>query len=110
LPCPAGHAQFTAGPPRVGIFVMPDGISDGMLETLCTASVSARPDYARVTDFFTCLQGHAAAPNNMHKARAHAWLASRVEPGKRVGEAASAGYWPFADAAFADLWNFVRAM
>jgi hypothetical protein len=110
LPCPASHAQFAAGPPRVGVFIMPDGTSDGMLETLCTASVAARPEYACVTDFFTCLQGHGVMLNNMHKARAHAWLASQAESGKRVGEAAAAGYWPFADAAFADLWNFLQAM
>lgn len=69
LPCPAGHGQFAAGPPRVGVFIMPDGVGDGMLETLCCSSVSGQGSYICVNDFFACLQAHGALPNNMHKAR-----------------------------------------
>ncbi len=110
LPCPAGHGQFADGPPRVGVFIMPDGASDGMLESLCARAASAHPAYACVTEFFPCLHGHGRIPNNMHKAHAHAWLASCIEPGRSVGVAALAGYWPFANSAFAGLWNFLRAM
>lgn len=110
LVCPGAHGQFAPGSPRVGVFIMPDGTSDGMLETLCMNAVSSRSEYACVTSFFTCFQAHATLPNNIHKARAHVWLASRIEPDKRVGEAALAGYWPFAEPAFQDLWNFISAM
>ena len=110
LACPAGHALFSAGPPRVGVFIMPDGIADGMLETLCVSAASSLPEYACVTSFFACCQGHGAIPNNIHKARAHAFLASRVESDRRVGEAALAGYWPFAEPAFHPLWTFLQAL
>jgi len=41
------------------------------------------------------------------KARAHAYLASRPTPDKRVGEAAMNGYWPWDAPAFAPLLAFV---
>ena len=52
----------------------------------------------------------APSRTDLHKARAHAWLASRVEPDKRVGEAAQAGYWPWGADAFLDLWSFVGSL
>jgi hypothetical protein len=110
LSSPGAHGQFAAGLPRIGVFIMPDGASDGMLETLCIASVSTQPEFPCLTQFFACCQGHSVIPNNLHKARAHAWLSSRPEPDKRVGEAALAGYWPFANPAFAPLLSFLQAM
>ncbi len=110
LSCPAAHGQFAVGPPRVGVFIVPNGIDDGMLETLCVLSVSALPEFPCVDAYFQCLQGHQIVPNNLQKARAHAWLASRLEPDKRVGEAAQAGYWPWDAEAFQDLWSFIRSL
>jgi len=110
LSSPAAHGQFAAGSPRIGIFIMPDGASDGMLETLCITSVSTQAEFPCLTQFFACCQSYTVLPNNLHKARAHAWLASRPDPDKRVGEAALSGYWPFANPAFAPLWSFLQAM
>lgn len=110
LPCPTVHGQFAAGPPRVGVFIIPNGVDDGMLESLCLLSVTASPGFSCLDDYFQCLQGHGAVPNNMHKARAHAWLASRPEPDRRVGEAAQAGYWPWDSDAFKDLWAFIGSL
>ena len=81
-----------------------------MLETLCLLSVATLPEFPCVDGYLQCLQGHGAVPNNLHKARAHAWLASRLEPDKRVGEAAQAGYWPWDADAFRDLWSFIGAL
>src|SRR3954466_13523516 len=58
LPCPAAHGQFADGPPRVGVFVVPDGIDDGMLETLCLRSASTSAGFPCVDAYFQCLQGH----------------------------------------------------
>ena len=110
LTSPSNHAEFSIGPPRAGVFIMPDGVSDGMLESLCLASVVANPEMRCVEDYFACCLKAGAIPNNLPKAHAHAWLASRVEPDKRVGEAAKAGYWPFASKAFDNLWQFLRAI
>lgn len=46
-------------------------------------------------------------PYNMAKAKVHTFLASRIEPDKRLGEAAQAGYWPFNDPVFDPLKNFI---
>ncbi len=110
LSSPGAHGQFAEGAPRVGVFIVPNGTDDGMLETLFVHSVSTRPEFTCVDAYFQCLLTHQIAPRNLHKARAHAWLASRPEPDKRVGEAAQAGYWPWNSRAFDDLWAFLRSM
>jgi len=110
LSCPAAHGQFAHGPPRVGVFIVPNGTDDGMLETLCLDSVSTLPEFPCVEAYFQCLRSHQVAPKSLHKARTHAWLASRPEPDRRVGEAAQAGYWPWDSQAFDDLWVFLRSM
>jgi len=108
IPVPAGHAAFSTGSPRAGIFIVPDGRNDGMLESLCLAAVGEQPEYSCVDDYFDCLATHAIRPNNVDKARVHAYLASRIEPDRRLGEAAQAGYWPWESTAFAPLVKFVR--
>jgi hypothetical protein len=107
---PSAHGEFADGDPRVGIFIVPNGIDDGMLETLCLASVSAGPEFECVNRYFECLQVHQIVPTHHHKARAHAWLASQPKPGLRVGEAADAGYWPWDSPVFSALWSFIRLL
>ena len=46
-------------------------------------------------------------PNNLSKARVQAFLSSRIEPGKRLGEAAEAGYWPFNNPVFNPIKDFL---
>lgn len=105
LPVPAGHAAFAPGPPRVVVFVMPDGRSDGMLETLCASAVLGDPATPCVQAYFGCLNqvGISHLPRNTDKASVRVFLASRPEPDKVVGQAAQAGYWPWAAPAFAPL-------
>ena len=43
LPQPPGHGLFTPGSLSVGVFVMPDGAADGMLETLCLHRLPDNP-------------------------------------------------------------------
>ena len=108
LPHPAGPGQIAAGPPRIGVFLLPDNMRPGMLEDLCLDA--AQPDAAMpcVDDFFQCVQQKASRqPNNRSKARVHAWLSSQVEPGKRLGEAAKSGYWPWNSPAFDPLKQFL---
>lgn len=74
-------------------------------------SAGAQNGFACVGGFFNCLSAAGVTPpTNMHKAQAQAWLASRPEPGKRLGEAAHASYWIWTDAAFSPLWAFIRQM
>jgi len=112
IPVPEQHGAFCDGPPRVAIFIMPDGTSDGMLEDLCLRSVAADPALACVDRYFSCLSEINMAPRVVAraKARLHVFLASRPEPDRRLGEAAKAGYFPWGDAAFATLVELLRAL
>ncbi len=114
LPSPITHGQFTtSGVPRIGVFVMPDGTSDGILETLCVSAIQSEPATPCVRDFFKCLQtsnvpGHPHLPRNRDKAFTRVFLATRAEPDKLLGQAAQAGYWPWADAAFTAIIDLLR--
>lgn len=117
LPAPPPHGQFNQGTPKVGIWLMPDGVSIGMLEDLCFASVGADPAIACVNDFFTCVQATAnRQPRLLPKARIHAWLASlgtkpgQLDPDNRLGNAAKQGHWPFQAPAFTSLKAFLQQM
>ncbi len=107
---PQAHGVFTTGSRRTGVFIMPDGVNPGMLETLCMQSVTDTPRAKCVEGFLACLSENGLLPANKDKVRAHAWLAGQSEPGKRLGEAAEAGYWRFENPVFENLWNFLRAM
>lgn len=109
LAIPPGHAQFVSGKPRVGFFILPDGISEGMLETLCLRAVAADPAMPCIDEFFNCLTLRGVpAPQNPTKARTQAFLASRVSSKvDQVGRAAQASIWPWASDAFAEARQFL---
>ena len=81
-----------------------------MLETLCLRAVSHLTEHQCVDQYVQCLNDRNVIPKSLDKTRAQVWLASREVPGKRVGEATQAGYWPWNSDAFAELWSFVRAL
>jgi hypothetical protein len=111
LAVPPAHGQAAAGPPRVCAWIMPDGLRPGMLEDVCLDSVRADPAFVCLDDYFACaVRTSGRQPNNRAKASVHAWLAAEVEPDKRLGEAAEAGYWPWASAAFQPLIQFLQAL
>jgi hypothetical protein len=110
LPVPPSHSQPGAGSPRVCALIMPDGQRPGMLEDLCLDSVRPNPAFACVDSFFLCARQNGRQPNNLAKASVHAWLATEVEPDKRLGEAAEAGYWPWASPAFQPLIQFLQSL
>ena len=108
---PDSHGVFSAGALRVGVWIMPDGTRPGMLEDLCLESVDPDPATACVDAFMQCLAERIEEqPKSEPKARLHAFLASRPEPDRRLGEAAEAGYWPWDSRAFAPLKRFLSAL
>lgn len=117
LPVPAAPRQFATEVPggfpntdpiRVGTFILPGDNVPGMLEDLCLASVQTAPGVECVDDYLSCIEQAAGrVPDNLAKARVHAWLASRERPGLRLGEAAEKGYWPWESAAFDQIKQFI---
>jgi hypothetical protein len=111
LSVPASHGQLTGTNPQVGVWIMPDGANPGMLEDLCMASVQSDLAVSCVDEYLQCvLQRASRQPNNTAKARLHVWLASQIEPDKRLGEAAEIGYWPWQAPAFQPLIQFVQSL
>ncbi len=104
---PGAPGDFADGPPRVGALLLPGGGKHGSLETLCLASLLSA-ELECIDRLLDCVSGLGAPrPNQLDKARAYAWLATRERPGLRVGEAAEKGYWNFSSHAFDDLWAFL---
>lgn len=113
LPVPAAHGVLEGtGELKIGVYVMPDGTSDGMLEDLCLRAMQDDKALPCLDGYFECLkaQGFQHAAKDIAKARAHALLASRKDPDLRVGEAAKRGYWPFDAEVFRPLVELVRGL
>lgn len=111
LPAPSAVGQVIDARPRVGIFILPDGASAGSLETLLLRTVADDPAMPCIEDFFTCIQQRTGIRQaNRDKARVHAFLASRDNPGLRSGQAFEAGYWPQDHQAFELVKDFLRGL
>jgi hypothetical protein len=109
LPAPDAAGTITPGPLKVGVFVVPDNRSPGKIETLCLDSVRDDPAWSCLEVFFTCVRENGGTiPENLDKARAQAFLATRANPALPVGLAAVEGYWRFESAAFQALLAFLR--
>lgn len=100
---PAGHN------PQITIMVIPHESPYGMLEDLCLKAVIDDPSINCMEQYFQCLQQlSSSTPNNISKAKVQVFLASRHEPGKRLGEAAQAGYWPWDNGVFETAKSFLQ--
>ena len=101
LPVPDAPLSLVEGAIRVAVLIVPHGKSSGAIEDVCLESVAGDAAMGCVQDYLSCLNDNAVEqPNNLRKAEAQAFLASRERPSLRLGEAASAGYWDFEHSAF----------
>lgn len=108
---PARPATTAKGTPKVSVFILPDCVNPGMLETLCLQAVKDDPVVPCVDQYFKCLQQEGwPMPDNITKARMRTFLASRKRPNLLLGQAAHEGYWPWENPIFDILKNFLRAI
>ena len=111
LVAPVAHAAFLPGEPAVGLFICPDGVSEGAIEAICWAAVSGEPQSPCVSEYVRCLEEAGALRSaNIDKTRTHAFLAAMDDPVARVGEGAKQGCWPLNHAAFASLRAFISRL
>ncbi len=112
LPVPQNVLQPAGTNPTVRVMIVPHGKTSGMLEDICLDTVSTDPAISCVDSYFSCLSSIPGftLPNNMSKAKVHAFLSSRIEPDKRLGEAAEARYWPFNNTACDSLKAFLSSL
>ncbi|WP_028316921.1 DUF3226 domain-containing protein [Desulfatibacillum aliphaticivorans] len=111
LPIPTAPATFLQAKPKIGVFILPDQVNPGMLETLCLRAVTDDPGYLCLDSFFDCFKDNGGeAPNNMEKAKVQAFLATRKKPGRLIGQSADQGHWPWDNEAFSEIIGFVQSM
>jgi len=112
LPVPSKSGELTGNSPQISVIILPDDENPGMLEDLCLEAVRTDPVLQCIDEYFQCVNNIAERqqPKNMAKARVHAWLSSQVEPDKRLGEAAKAGYLPWDSPRFDRLKQFLQAL
>lgn len=88
---PEGLVHDQAGLPRVGVWIMPDNRSRGMLETFLGFLVPGQSEalWARAIECATGAKSMGAPYRDVHqdKARIHTWLAWQDPPGRPLGEA-----------------------
>lgn len=108
---PAQPVLRTPAVPSVSVFILPDCVNPGMLETLCLVSLEQDPAKLCVDDYFTCLSDRGVSPpGNLAKARLHALLSSRPNPECLLGQAAHAGYFPWSSPVFNTIKQFLMAL
>lgn len=111
LSIPNEIGEKTTDTPSVSIFIFPNNQEPGMLEDLCLESVKDDGAMPCVEQYLECVKQNASRePNNLAKAKVHAWLASQKMPDKRLAEAAEAGYWNWKSSAFDGLKEFLSSL
>ncbi|MFQ5852799.1 MAG: DUF3226 domain-containing protein [Candidatus Binatia bacterium] len=108
LPTPERPLVSAGDSPRVTVMILPEEAAPGMLEDLCLSALVQDPAMTCVEQYFQCLQQQGSILQNPSKAKVQAFLASRREAGKRLGEAAQAGYLPWDHKAFDRVRAFLR--
>ena len=83
-----------------------------MLEDLCRQSVSDRPEFLCVDDYFRCVAAEKSERKELFfkGAGPRVWMASHTDYDLRVSLAAEKGYWPWASPAFDSLKAFLRKL
>jgi hypothetical protein len=112
LTVPTKPMTLTGSRVRTGILIIPPDANRGKLEDVCLESVRDDVTTACVNAFFDCLgqlQSYTM-PRDISKAKVHAFLSSRPEPDKRLGEAAQAGYWSLRSVAFDPIREFLSTL
>src|SRR5262249_59391397 len=102
---------------KTSVFILPDNAGPGTIETLCMRAVDGEPALATASacaaEFFACLAKNGVAlPSEpkLAKNRAQAYLATRMEVQLFPGQAAYKDHWPWNNAAFAPIKQFLHAL
>jgi hypothetical protein len=109
-PSPEGNGEVVGTDLKIGILVIGPNNGLGMIEDLCLKSVSDRPEFGCVEQYFTCIAEKSPRKDFSSKARIRVWMASHVDYELYVGKAAKEGYWPWESVVFESLKSFLRAL
>jgi hypothetical protein len=107
LAAPTAPSRLFGDSPAVAVLIVPPE-GTGALEDICLSSVANDPAIPCITAFFDCVEPLLGTPRHIGKAKVQAFLSCRPEEGKRLGEAAEAGYWPWEAPCFGVVKEFIR--
>ncbi|HUD45652.1 MAG TPA: DUF3226 domain-containing protein [Candidatus Baltobacteraceae bacterium] len=107
---PQANAAVTGEPIKVGVLIIAPNDRRGMLEDLCLKSVSDRPEFACVDEYFRCVAEKSERKVFSSKAKVRVWMSSHPDYDLYVGKAAEKGYWPWDTAAFEGVKTFLRSL
>ncbi len=94
LPPPETMGSYSAGHPKVGIFLMPGDRDQGMLEDFCLETVRDHPAMRCVESFFDCIgDANLPRPRILSKAKVQAFLAALPDTVNSLGLGALRDYW-----------------
>lgn len=114
LPVPSTINALNLGPPKVGIFIMPDNQGAGMLENLCLKTIEGQNIEKCLDDYLSCVSVNMVPSEreqfNEPKAKVQAYLAARVPIVNSLGLSAKAGYWNFAHPCFEEIKQFLHSL
>ena len=112
LQTPNGPLELTneAIRPRVAFLVNPHENECGELEDVCLAAVNDLAALECVGEFMDCIALRGGGIEKMSKAKLQAYLSTRPDPDKRIGEAVQAGYLPYASEAFSPLRTLIELL
>lgn len=102
--------QFSKGIPAVGVFIMPDNYSEGMLEDLCLGTVEDHEAMKCVDEFIACTKKLKEGPKNISKAKVQAFLAAKPTIVSSVGLGAQKKYWNFKSEKLQSLITFLNQL
>lgn len=107
---PDANGGFAQNGIKTGIMVIGPNNGNGILEDLCLHSVSDRPEFGCVDDYFKCVSDKSDRKAFSSKAKVRVWMASHTDFELYVGKAAEAGYWPWDSSVFDSLKQFLRQL
>lgn len=110
LKTPDKPGGYSSGVPMVGVFIMPDNSSGGMLEDLCLDTVKDHEAMNCVDEFIACTKRLKEGPKNISKAKVQAFLATRSRDVNSLGLGAQMGYWNLESEKLQPLINFLNRL
>jgi hypothetical protein len=107
----AAPANWTNGQPQIGVFVTPDGVSNGEIETLVCRSWSEDAtngaERACIENFVGCMAENGHVAHSPDKGFISALLAIRYDEDPRLGPGARANVFDFSRPEFDQLRSFL---
>jgi hypothetical protein len=107
---PERNGGFAVNGIKTGVLVVGPKGGQGMIEDLCLNSVSDRPEFPCIDDYFRCITQKSGRKDFSSKAKVRVWMASHVDHELHVGKAAEKGYWPWESPVFDAMKEFLRQL